>query len=54
VPKLNLEIGEETGRHPELFHEHSITIQVFEISHFEFTPILRMLQGRLGVPWKQG
>jgi hypothetical protein len=26
-----------------LFHEHSNTIQVFEIPHFEFTPNLRML-----------
>jgi hypothetical protein len=26
-----------------LFHQHLNTIQVFEIPHFEFTPILRML-----------
>jgi hypothetical protein len=29
-----------------LFHEHSNTIQVFEIPHFEITPILRMLHPR--------
>jgi hypothetical protein len=27
-----------------LFHEHSNTIQVFEIPHFAITPFLRMLQ----------
>jgi hypothetical protein len=37
-------LGEETGRHSYLIHEHSASIQVFEILNFEFKSKLRMLQ----------
>jgi hypothetical protein len=38
------DLGEETGRHSYMIHEHSISIQVFEIDNFEFKTKLRMLQ----------
>jgi hypothetical protein len=37
-------LGEETGRHSYMIHEHSTSIQVFEIDNFEFKSKLRMLQ----------
>jgi hypothetical protein len=38
------DLGEESRRHSYMIHEHSISIQVFEIDNFEFKTKLRMLQ----------
>jgi hypothetical protein len=41
-------LGKETGRHSYLIHEHSTSIQVFEIYNFEYKSKLRMLQCAYG------